>query len=199
MSQFIIEATLRTALGKGASRRLRRNGDIPAIIYGGDKEPVSVILNHNKVLNTFRDEAVYSSVLTVNVDGKKESVVLCNVQRHPFKPLLQHLDFMRVNANEKLTKLVPIHLLNAQSAVGVKLGGVLTHQLTTVEIECLPKNLPTSIEIDIASLEIDQHLTIAQLPAMNGVTYITPSDEIVVSILPPQISEAEETAEVTEA
>lgn len=196
MSQFIFEATLRTELGKGASRRLRRNGDIPAIIYGGDKAPVSVVLNHNKVLNAFRDEAVYSSVLTIEVNGEKEAVVLCNVQRHAFKPLIQHLDFMRVNANEVLTKVVPVHLLNEDKAPGVKLGGVLTHQLNTVEVECLPSNLPTAIELDVSALEIDQHITVAQLPAINGVTYITPTDEIVVSVLHQQIGEeAEETTE----
>lgn len=196
MSQLIFEAKLRTDLGKGASRRLRRNGDIPAIIYGGETAPISIILNHNKTLTVFRDEAVYSSVVIVDVNGQKENVVLRNVQRHPFKPLLQHLDFMRVNANEKLKQMVPVHLLNEEKSAGVKLGGVLTHQLSNVEIECLPKDLPAFIELDVINLEIDQHLTVADLPKVAGVEYLTPSDEIVVSLLHPKV-EASEEQEVT--
>lgn len=193
MSDFIFEAQARKELGKGASRRLRRQGQIPAIVYGGDSDAVSIILEHHKVIHQFKSDDVYSSILTVNIDGKKESVVLRNVQRHPFKPFIQHLDFLRVKANEKLTQSIPVHLLNAEKAAGVKEGGVLSRPITTVEVSCLPKHLPASIDFDVAKLELGHIITVADIPAIPHVEFLTHAEEVIATILHPQSEVAEET------
>lgn len=200
MSEFVFKGTLRTDLGKGASRRLRREGVIPAIVYGADKDAVSIILNHNEVLAQFRHNEVYSSIVTVEIDGKAEKAVLRDVQRHPFKPLITHLDFLRVKAGEKLKSAVPVTLVNADTAVGVKAGGILTHALTAVEVECLPKDLPQTIEVDVATLEIGAHITVADLKAPKGVEILTNAEDQVAGIVAPRVAEevTEEAAEATE-
>lgn len=199
MSQFIFKGSLRQDMGKGASRRLRREGTIPAVVYGADKDAVSIVLNHNEVLTQFRHDEVYSSIVTVEIDGKAESAILRDVQRHPFKPLITHLDFLRVKANEKLKSSVPVHLLNAEDAVGVKAGGVLTHALTAVEVECLPKDLPSAIEVDILSMEIGGHITVADIKAPKGVEILTHAEEQIAAILAPRTAEATEEAADAEA
>lgn len=199
MSEFVFKGTLRTDLGKGASRRLRREGVIPAVVYGADKDAVSITLNHNEVLTQFRNDEVYSSIVTVTIDGKAESAILRDVQRHPFKPLITHLDFLRVKAGEKLKSAVPVVLLNAETAVGVKAGGILTHALTAIEVECLPKDLPHAIEVDIAALEIGAHITVADIKAPKGVEILTHAEDQVAGIVAPRVAEeTEATAEATE-
>ncbi len=197
MSEFVFKGTLRTDLGKGASRRLRREGVIPAVVYGADKDAVSITLNHNEVLTQFRDNDVYSSIVTVTIDGKAESAILRDVQRHPFKPLITHLDFLRVKAGEKLKSAVPVVLLNAETAVGVKAGGILTHALTAIEVECLPKDLPHAIEVDIAALEVGAHITVADIKAPKGVEILTHAEDQVAGIVAPRV--AEETVAAAEA
>lgn len=197
MNNFIFKGSLRQDMGKGASRRLRHEGNIPAVVYGADQDAVSIVLCHNEVLKQFRHDEVYSSIVTVEIDGKAESAVLRDVQRHPFKPLITHLDFLRVKANEKLKSSVPVHLLNAEDAVGVKLGGVLTHALTAVEVECLPKDLPSSIDVDILTMEIGGHITVADIKAPKGVEILTAAEEQVAAILAPRTVE-ESTEEVAE-
>ncbi len=194
MSEFVFKAKVREDLGKGASRRLRRQGLIPSIVYGADKDAVSIVLNHNEVLVNFRQEEVYSSIVTVDIDGKKESAILRDVQRHPYKPLITHLDFLRVKANETLTSSVPVHLINAETAVGVKAGGVLSHAITSIEVECLPKDLPSAIEVDIATMNIGDAITVADLPAIKGVTFLTEAEEQVAAIHAPRAEEPEEEA-----
>lgn len=200
MSEFVFKGTLRTDLGKGASRRLRREGVIPAVVYGADKDAVSITLNHNEVLTQFRHEDVYSSIVTVEIDGKAESAILRDVQRHPFKPLITHLDFLRVKAGEKLKSAVPVVLLNAETAVGVKAGGILTHALTAIEVECLPKDLPHAIEVDIATLEVGAHITVADIKAPKGVEILTHAEDQVAGIVAPRVAEetTEAAAEATE-
>src|SRR5699024_3595773 len=200
MSEFVFKGTLRTDLGKGASRRLRREGVIPAVVYGADKDAVSITLNHNEVLTQFRHEDVYSSIVTVEIDGKAESAILRDVQRHPFKPLITHLDFLRVKAGEKLKSAVPVVLLNAETAVGVKAGGILTHALTAIEVECLPKDLPHAIEVDIATLEVGAHITVADIKAPKGVEILTHAEDQVAGIVAPRVAEVttEAAAEATE-
>ncbi len=199
MSEFVFKGTLRTDLGKGASRRLRHTGEIPAVVYGADKEAVSIILNHNEVLSQFRHNEVYSSIVTVEIDGKAEKAVLRDVQRHPFKPLITHLDFLRVKAGEKLKSAVPVTLVNAETAVGVKMGGILTHALTAVEVECLPADLPQTIEVDVAELEIGSHITVADLKAPKGVEILTNAEDQIAGIVAPRVAEeTEEAAEATE-
>ena len=164
---FTLSAEVRTDLGKGASRRLRHANKVPAIIYGAGKEPMSITLEHHKLANNLENEAFYSHILTIDVDGSSEKAVLKDLQRHPAKPVILHADFLRVSDTEKLKMNVPLHFLNEESAPGVKAGGVLTHNLTEVEVLCLPKDLPEYLEVDMADVEMEQivHLTDIKLPA----------------------------------
>lgn len=164
---ILLEAESRTDMGKGASRRLRRlENKVPAIIYGGEKEPSSITLLHNKVLKALEDERIYSSVFTVNVDGKAQSVILKDLQRHPYKLQIMHMDLQRVSAKEVITKNVPLHFINEDTCVGVKAGGAISHTMTEVEVKCKAKHLPEFIEIDMAGVENETilHLSDLQLP-----------------------------------
>jgi large subunit ribosomal protein L25 len=163
---FNITAEVRSDLGKGASRRLRHEGKVPAVIYGGDKEPVSLTLDHNDLYHHLENEAFYSHILNIDVAGSKEKAVLKDLQRHPAKPIILHADFMRVSEKDKLKMHVPLHFTNEELAPGVKIGGVVTHNITEVEVQCLPKDLPEFLEVDLSGLEIEQilHLTDIKLP-----------------------------------
>jgi large subunit ribosomal protein L25 len=169
---FTLSAEVRTDLGKGASRRLRHANRVPAIVYGGDKEPMNISLEHLKLIHNLENEAFYSHILTIDIDGKKEKTVLKDLQRHPAKPVILHADFLRVSDTEKLKMHVPLHFINEEKAPGVKMGGVLTHNVTEVEIQCLPNDLPEYLEVDMAGVEIEQiiHLSDIQLP--NGVELV---------------------------
>jgi len=164
---FNLTAEVRSDLGKGASRRLRRESKVPAVIYGAEKDPVSLTLDHNSLVHHLENEAFYSHILTIDVAGSKEKAVLKDLQRHPAKPIILHADFMRVSEKEKLKMSVPLHFINEEAAPGVKKGGIVTHNITEVEIQCLPKDLPEYLEVDLAGLDIEQilHLTDIQLPA----------------------------------
>ena len=164
---FNITAEVRSDLGKGASRRLRHEGKVPAVIYGGDKDPVSLTLDHDSMFHHLENEAFYSHILTIDVAGTKEKAVLKDLQRHPAKPIIMHADFMRVSEKEKLKMHVPLHFINEEQAPGVKQGGIVTHNITEVEVQCLPKDLPEYLEVDLAGVEMEQilHLTDVKLPA----------------------------------
>jgi len=164
---FNITAEVRSDMGKGASRRLRHEGKFPAVIYGGDAEPVSITLDHDSMVHNLENEAFYSHILTLDVAGNKQKAVLKDLQRHPAKPLLLHADFMRVSDKEKLKMHVPLHFINEDQSPGAKKGGVVTHNMTEVEVQCLPKDLPEYLEVDLAGVEIEQivHLTDIKLPA----------------------------------
>ncbi len=169
MSQdFVIEAFPRDDQGRGASRRLRREErKIPAIIYGGNKEATAISIWHNELKKALENEAFFSHVLTVELDGKKESVILKDLQRHPYKPILTHADFLRVDKDHEIHVNVPLHFINEESAPAIKLhGGVANHQINEVEVICLPQNLPEFIEVDMATVEMDQvvHLSDLKLP-----------------------------------
>lgn len=174
MSDFTLDATTRNDLGKGASRRLRRlAGDVPAIIYGGDKAPVNVSVSHNELSKQLQHESFYSHIITLNVDGAAESVILKDVQRHPSKPQVLHLDFLRVSKNTKLHKQVPLHFINAETSVGVKTqGGQVVHNLTQLDITCLPADLPEFIEVDLANVEAGQIVHISDLKLPKGVASV---------------------------
>jgi len=163
---FILSAEVRTDLGKGASRRLRHENKVPAIIYGAGKEPMGITLDHDKLAHNLENEAFYSHILTIDVAGKKEKAVLKDLQRHPAKPVLLHADFLRVSESEKLKMHVPLHFINEDQAPGAKIGGVVTHNLTEVEVLCLPKDLPEYLEVDLTGVEMEQilHLTDIKLP-----------------------------------
>ncbi|MGM0594060.1 MAG: 50S ribosomal protein L25/general stress protein Ctc [Pseudomonadota bacterium] len=166
-NEFTITAEVRSDMGKGASRRLRRAGKFPAVIYGGDAEPMALSLDHDDMVHSLENEAFYSHILSLDVDGKTEKAVLKDLQRHPSKPLLLHADFMRVSDKEKIKMHVPLHFINEESSPGVKKGGVVTHNMTEVEVQCLPKDLPEYLEVDMDGLEIEQilHLSDVKLPA----------------------------------
>ena len=167
---FELKAEPRGDLGKGASRRLRRAGKVPAILYGGGQEPQPLVLSHLDILNQLKNEAVYSHVLTLNLGDRSESVVLRDLQRHPFKPTILHIDFLRVSADRELRVHVPLHFVNEDTARGVKQqGGVVSRALIDIEIACLPKDLPEFIEVDIADLGMNEALHLSQIPLPAGV------------------------------
>lgn len=166
---FSLDATIRTDLGKGASRRLRHEGKVPAIIYGAGKEPVSITLEHNKVAQAQEFEAFYSHVLTINVDGKKEEALIKDMQRHAYKPKIMHIDFIRIVAGEVLTVNVPVHFINEDKAEAIKTeGGHAEHHVNEIEISCLPKDIPEYIEVDVSSVAMDQTLHLSDIPLPKG-------------------------------
>ena len=175
MSDIIeLTAELRTTVGKGASRRLRRlEGKVPAIIYGGEGEAVMLSLSSNELSKAMQVEAFYSQVLNVSIDGKSEQAVVRDLQRNPADERVQHIDFLRVRADVAITVSVPLHFINEESCVGVKMqGGTLTRTLTEVEVSCLPANLPEYIEVDMAEVESGTSVHLSDLNIGEGVTII---------------------------
>ena len=172
MSQeFVIEAFPRDDQGRGASRRLRREErKIPAIIYGGNKDATPIAIWHNELKKALENEAFFSHVLTVELNGKKESVILKDLQRHPYKPILTHADFLRVDKDHEIHVNVPLHFINEDTAPAIKLhGGVANHQINEVEVICLPQNLPEFIEVDMTTVEMDQVVHLSDLKLPKGV------------------------------
>lgn len=167
MSTILLEAEIRTDKGKGASRRLRRvENKVPAVVYGGDKAPQSINLLHNKVIKALETESIYSSVFDLSVNGVVEHVVLKDLQRHPYKPVILHMDLQRVSAQDVLVKMVPLHFINEDKAPGVQDGGVVNHTMTQVEIRCEAQALPEFIEVDLSQMKLDDvlHLSDIALP-----------------------------------
>ena len=171
MVDFVLNAKSRDEVGKGASRRLRRlAGEVPAIVYGGAKAPEKISLGQHELSHALENEAFYSHILTLNVGGGSQEVILKDVQRHPAKPVILHVDFLRVSKTQKLTTRVPLHFLNEESCVGVKMeGGLIAHSMTELEIQCLPADLPEFIEVDMAEISIGQTLHISDLKLPHGV------------------------------
>ena len=172
MVDFSLNANTRNDLGKGASRRLRRNDAlVPAIVYGGNKEPQSISIAARELNKALENEAFYSHVIKLSVDGKKEDVLLKALQRHPAKPLVMHADFLRVVAGHEVTVHVPLHFLNEDTCVGVKKsGGVISHTMTDVEVNCLPKDLPEFIEVDMADVDLGDIVHLSSLKLPKGVS-----------------------------
>jgi large subunit ribosomal protein L25 len=166
-ASFIVNAEIRTDTGKGASRRLRRTGRLPGILYGAHKEPTMISLAHHELIHNLEDESFYSNLLTLKLGDQEETVVLKDLQRHPAKPFVIHADFQRVQADEKIRLHVPLHFINEAKCPGVKAGGQISHQLTDVEITCLPKDLPEFIEVDMSEMQVGDaiHLSEMKLPA----------------------------------
>jgi len=162
--EFVAES--RNLSGKSAARAERRNGNVPAVVYGGDTAPQSIVLDQNDVAKHLEHEAVYSHILDLTVDGKVEKVILKDLQRNPAKSIVMHMDFLRIDMTHTLKVHVPIHFINEDSCVGVKAGGVITHAMVDVEVSCLPAVLPEYIEVDLVSLDIGDsaHLTDLILP-----------------------------------
>jgi len=166
METFIVNAQSRSDMGKGASRRLRHDGVVPGIIYGGDSEPKMIAVVHTELEKHLEHESFYSHILTLSLDGVEEKVVLKDLQRHPSRPFVQHVDFLRITAETKIRMTVPLHFANDDVSPGVKRGGTATYYLTSVEVECKPGDLPEFIGVDLADLDVGHtlHLTDLNLP-----------------------------------
>jgi len=195
---FVIEAEVRTDMGKGASRRLRHANKVPAVLYGAGKDPVALTLDHNEMFHHLENEAFYSHILTVNVGKDKEPAILKDLQRHPAKNArIMHVDLQRVDMNEKIRVHVPLHFINEEKSEGVKAGGLVTHSATELHIACLPGALPEYIEVDIAGLELDASLHVSDLTLPEGVEAVDllhgdDHDHIVAAIHLPRAEKVEE-------
>ena len=201
---FELNAVVRNDLGKGASRRLRRLTDqVPAIIYGGEKAPATIALTQKEVLKSIENEAFFSHILTINLDGKQEKVLIKDMQRHAYKLRITHMDFQRVSAKDILTRNVPLHFLNGDSAPGIKAGGVISHNMKEIEITCAASDLPENIEIDLANLELEGIIHLSDLKLAKGITIkaLTLGDDHnfpVVSIHIPRVVEEEDVEAATD-
>ncbi len=199
MSEFTLNAQERSDLGKGASRRLRRNANlIPAVIYGAGKEAASISLENREMAKLLLNEAAFNSILTLKIGSKKEDVLIKDLQRHPAKGFVLHADFIRVVADQKLTALIPVTLINEDSCVGVKRdGGELFRPSPELEVSCLPKDLPDTIEVDVANLEVGQVIHVEDIKAPKGVEFVG-TGIAVVTVTAARVS-AEEDEEVEAA
>jgi len=198
MDEFTLVAESRGDTGKGASRRLRKSEIVPAIVYGAKKAALSIQLKHSDVLKSSSQESFYSQILDLSIDGKVERVVLKDMQRHPYKPFVMHMDFQRVDESAALTIRIPVHFLNEEDCIGVKQeGGVIARLMTEIEITCLPKDLPESIEVDVANLSVGDAVHLADLVLPDGVeiTSITSGGDgaaAIVQVAMPRMVEEEE-------
>ena len=198
---FEIIAVSRSDQGKGASRRLRREGMVPGIIYGAGRDPEMFATKHNELIQHLDHEAFYSHILTVQVDGNAQKVVLRDLQRHPSKPFVQHVDLMRVRMDEEIRMTVPLHFEGEEGCPGVKGGGTLLRGMSDVEIECLPKDLPEYIAVDVSNMQIDDIIHLSQVVIPAGVSLVgrehldEENDPMVVTIEVMRGSVEEEAAE----
>ena len=168
-----LNAVKRDAKGTGASRRLRHAGMVPGVVYGAGKEAVTIEINAKELFLEFRHEAFHASVLNLNLDGKKESVLLRDFQMHPVRNTIQHIDFQRVSASEKIHVKVPFHFINADIAPGVKTGGgIVAHVFTEADVSCLAKDLPEFIEVDVAKLEMGHSIHLSEIKLPKGVSFV---------------------------
>ena len=195
---FTLDAESRSDLGKGASRRLRRTGRVPAIVYGAGSEPENISLEHNKVMHDLENEAFYSHVLTLNVSGNQQKVILRDLQRHPAKPIIMHMDFMRVSDHQELHIHVSLHFIGEDVCHGVKMeGGQISHQMIEVEVTCLPADIPEFIEVDVTELHIGDsiHLSEMKLPkgiALTALSHGEGHDQQVVNVHATKVAVEEE-------
>jgi len=169
-TDFVVNAELRTDSGKGASRRLRHQGKVPAVMYGAGKEPTMLTVAHNEIFRSTEDEAFFSHILTVNYDGNSEKVIIKDMQRHPAKVQIMHIDFQRIDETHALHVNVPLHFINEDKAPGVKVGGLVSHLMTDVEVSCLPKDLPEYLEVDISALELGSSINLSEISLPEGVS-----------------------------
>jgi large subunit ribosomal protein L25 len=196
-TSFELVAEFRETQGKGASRRLRHDGKVPAILYGGHAEARTLTLNHQKLLIMLDNERFYSTILSLKVGDQTQAAILKDVQRHPFKNAIVHVDFQRVEENEKIRISIPLHFTGAAVSPGVKSqGGIVSHMRTETEVSCLPKDLPEFIEVDISGLSLNESIHLSQLKIPDGVTLVdlVKDDAAVVAIHSPRAEEPEPTA-----
>ena len=182
-------AFARQTEGRGASRRMRRAGKAPGIVYGGTAAPEAIELDHNALFHALRNEAFHASILTMKLNGSSTKVLLRDIQMHPFKNEILHVDFQRVDENRKIHMKVPLHFVNAETSPAVKVSGaIVSHVLTELEISCLPKDLPEFIELDLSDMHINESKHLSDLPLPAGVTIpsVAEGNATVVSIHPPR-------------
>ncbi len=201
--EFVVDAELRNDAGKGASRRLRHAGKIPAIIYGRDKAPQSLALGHHAMFHHTENEAFFSHILVINIDGQSEKAILKDMQWHPSKQQIMHMDFQRVDENHAIRVHVPLHFMGEDVAPGIKEGGLASHLMTSVEVSCLPAKLPEFIEVDISALDLGASIHLSELTLPEGVELIELSHGIehdlpVVSVQKTRGGIADETEESAE-
>ena len=197
--QFELNASKRTLQGSGASRRLRRAGKVPGVVYGGAAAAVAIEVDHNELILALRKEAFHASVISLKLDGKAETVVLRDAQMHPYKALVLHADFQRVDTTHAIHQKVPLHFVNGDQAPGVKLGGgKVTVTMNEVDVTCLPQDLPAFIEVDLKDMKGGETLHVSQLTYPKGVKPVMhgSDDPVVVSITVKKnaAAEGEETA-----
>jgi large subunit ribosomal protein L25 len=196
--EFELAAEAREASGRTGSRRLRSAGKVPAVVYGAGQPPSAITLDHNSIVHQMEHEAFYTSILTLKVGKESESVVVKEVQRHPARHQIMHMDLLRVRADEAITLSVPVHFVNEEASVGVKQqGGVVEHLLSDVEVTCLPKDLPEYIDIDVAEVELDQILHLSDIKLPDGVQLVAlehGSDHAIFAIHAPRRAEPEPVA-----
>jgi large subunit ribosomal protein L25 len=196
-TSFELDAEFRDGQGKSASRRLRRDGKVPAILYGGHSDPRALSLSHQKLLLMLDNERFYSTILNLKVGAEKQAAVLKDVHRHPFKNAILHVDFQRVEENQKIRISIPLHFKNEAIAPGVKTqGGLVSHMRTEVEVTCLPKDLPEFVEVDLSKLGLNESIHLSQLPIPDGVQIVdlVKEDAAVVAIHSPRAEEPEAAA-----
>ena len=190
-----VVATTRNTQGSGASRRLRRAAKVPGIIYGGRVEPTAIELDHNALFHALRVEKFHASVLDMELDGKPEQVLLRNVQWHPYKQQVLHIDFQRVAADQKIQIKVPLHFTNQELSPAVKLSSaIISHVQTEVEVSCLPGDLPSFIEIDLASLEVGKTVHLSDVVFPKGVSPVGGANPVLVTATQPVAAEEEKPA-----
>ena len=204
MNEFEVVAEPREALGTNASRRLRRAGKIPAILYGSGRDSVPISIEENRLKKQVENEVFASHILTVKVDGVEAQVVLKSVHRDPATERVLHLDFQRISASSEIHMHVPLHFVNEDDCPGRRIGGIVTHLLVEVEVGCLPKDLPEYIEVDMAALDVGDSVHLSELVLPAGVHIMTlthnpDNDQPVVNIQHPQKLTTEEEAEAEEA
>lgn len=189
-------ATTRSVQGSSASRRLRRAGRVPAIVYGGTEQPLNIELDHNEIYHALRKEAFHASILSMQLEGKTHSVLLRSVQWHAYKPQVLHVDFQRVLANEAITTKVPLNFINGEQSPAVKLGGaMISHVVTEVEVKSLPADLPASIDVDLANLQGGESVHLSSLVLPKGVTALGDATQVLATAIVPAGGAAEGEAE----
>ncbi len=200
---FELNAETRDQTGTSAIRRIRRGGKVPAVIYGAGKDNQNLLLDHLEVLRNLEVESFYSAIITIKTSGADEQAIVRDVQMHPYKPQVLHLDFQRVSATEELRINVPLHFLGEDTAPGVKMqGGIMSHLLNDVEITCLPSALPEYLEVDVSQLDLHDSVKLSDIKLPEGVELVALAhggeDQAVATVLAPKVAELEEAEEVEE-
>ena len=199
--QFEIKAQSRVQSKSSENRRMRKAGQVPAVVYGGNRPPALLAINHNELTKHLEEEAFYSHILTLKTKGKAEKVILRDIQRHPSKAQILHIDFFRISEDQQIKVHVPLHFINEDICAGVKQqGGIISHMQTDVEVACLPKDLPEYLEVDVADLGLGHSLHLSDLKLPDGISLVALSqseanDYALVSVIMPRAAEVSETEE----